>query len=62
MLDDIPDLQTAMALRFGLLYALNIKYPENLKYTFETFQKVFMRLDTNLSARVLSFRNKMLRS
>ena len=62
VLDDIRDLQTAMALLFGLFYALNMKYPENLKYTFETLQKVFMHLDTNLSARILSFRNKMLRS
>ncbi|KAL2076439.1 hypothetical protein ACEWY4_027967 [Coilia grayii] len=61
VVDDLPDLPTALALLFGLIYALNLKYPDELKYTFETLQKVFMHLDTNLSARVLSFRNKMLR-
>ncbi|XP_062375725.1 uncharacterized protein LOC134063970 [Sardina pilchardus] len=61
VLDDLPDLPTAMAILFGLIYALNMKYPKELKYMFETIQKVFLRLDTKLSARVQSFRNKMLR-
>lgn len=35
-----------------MIYALNMKYPKELKYIFETIQKIFMRLDTKLSARV----------
>ncbi|XP_060753791.1 uncharacterized protein LOC132864385 [Neoarius graeffei] len=61
VLDDLPDLPTAIALLFGLIYALNMKYPKELKYMFETIQKVFMHLDTKLPARAQSFRNKMLR-
>lgn len=61
VLGDLPDLPNAMALLFGLIYALNMKYPKELKYMFETIQKVFMRLDAKLSARVQSFRKKMLK-
>lgn len=61
VLDDIPDLPTAVALLIGLIYALNIEYEKELKYTFETIQKVFLKLNTNLSARVQAFKNKLLR-
>lgn len=38
--DDVHDLPTAVALFFGLIYALNMDYSKELKYTFETIQKV----------------------
>lgn len=60
VLQDLPDLPTAFAYLFGLIYALNLKYPKDLRYTFETVQKVFMELGTDLSARVISLKNKLL--
>ncbi|XP_037620066.1 uncharacterized protein LOC119484944 isoform X3 [Sebastes umbrosus] len=60
VLQDLPDLPTAFAYLFGLIYALNLQYPKELRYTFETIQKVFMELGTDLSARVRSLKNKLL--
>ncbi|XP_037649834.1 uncharacterized protein LOC119502737 [Sebastes umbrosus] len=60
VLQDLPDLPTTFAYLFGLIYALNLQYPKELRYTFETIQKVFMELGTDLSARVRSFKNKLL--
>ncbi|KAI7812987.1 hypothetical protein IRJ41_013223 [Triplophysa rosa] len=60
VLDNVQDLPTAMALLFGLIYALNMNYPKELKYTFEMIQKVFIGLDPQCSARVQSFKNKLL--
>ena len=60
VLQDLPDIPTAVACLFGLIYALNLQYPKELRYTFETIQKVFMGLGTDLSARVRSLQNKLL--
>ncbi|XP_074500282.1 uncharacterized protein LOC141772779 [Sebastes fasciatus] len=60
VLQDLPDLPTAFAYLFGLIYALNLQYPKELRYTFETIKKVFMGLGTDLSARVRSLKNKLL--
>ncbi|KAI7793899.1 hypothetical protein IRJ41_005945 [Triplophysa rosa] len=60
VLDNVRDLPTAMALLFGLIYALNMNYPKELKYTFEMIQRVFIGLDPQCSARVQSFKNKLL--
>lgn len=60
VLQDAPDLQSAVAYLFGLLFALDFQYPKNLKYTFEVIVKVFMKMGTHCSARVQSLKTKLL--
>lgn len=45
VLNEVPSLATAVAMFFGLVYALNIQYPKKLRYTFEFIQKILMGLD-----------------
>ncbi|KAM4528845.1 uncharacterized protein V3H82_027094 [Fundulus diaphanus] len=60
VLNDIPDTPTALAFLFGLLYALNMEFPKDSRYTFETIQHIFMEMSTNCSQRVRSFKTKLL--
>ncbi|KAL2083749.1 hypothetical protein ACEWY4_021522 [Coilia grayii] len=60
VLRDVPDFPTALAYVFGLLYALNMEFPKELKYTFETIQHIFMEMSTDCSQRVRSFKMKLL--
>ena len=57
----LKDVPYAFALLIGLLYALNIGYPKELRYTFEVIQKVVMNIGGDTcSARVHGLRNKLL--
>ncbi|KAK1160991.1 sterile alpha motif domain-containing protein 3-like [Acipenser oxyrinchus oxyrinchus] len=57
---DLWDVSNAIAVLFGLLYALNIEYPRVLRYTFEVIQKVFMNIGgVRCSARVQSLKNRL---
>ncbi|KAG5280196.1 hypothetical protein AALO_G00086090 [Alosa alosa] len=60
ILHDLPDLQTAFAYLFGLLYAINIEYPKLLKYTFEAIQTIFFELGSRCSRRIRSLKTKLL--
>lgn len=44
VLNEVPSVLTAVAMLFGLTYALNLKYLKNLQYTLEFVQKVLMEL------------------
>ncbi|XP_033998527.1 uncharacterized protein LOC117492386 [Trematomus bernacchii] len=41
VLHDLPDLSTAFAYLFGLLYAMNMDFPKEMRYTFEAIQTIF---------------------
>lgn len=60
VLKDAPDLQSALAYLFGLLFALDFEDPKQLKYTFEVIEKVFMKMGTHCSPRVQSLKTKLL--
>lgn len=56
-LGDIPNAYVNM---MGLLYAFNINYPKNLKYTFEVIQRLLMNIGADMcSARVHSLKNTL---
>lgn len=41
----LPNLAKACCLLFGLIYALELKYPKKLVYTFEVYQRLFLGMD-----------------
>ncbi|XP_021323482.1 uncharacterized protein [Danio rerio] len=51
VLNELPSVACPCAMMFGLIYALNLKYPEGLKYIFETFQKIIMDLESRQMSR-----------
>lgn len=60
VINNLDSLAVAVALLFGLIYALNMNYPKNLRYFFEVIQKVFMGLDEeHLTPKVQALKNKL---
>ncbi|KAJ8375742.1 hypothetical protein SKAU_G00063220 [Synaphobranchus kaupii] len=47
VLDELGNVPFAVAMLLALVYALNLSYPPELKYTFEAQQKIIMELDGN---------------
>lgn len=63
VLHDLKDVPDAFTLLIGLLDALNIDYPKELKYTFEVIQKVSMNIGGDTcSARAHGLQNRLLRT
>lgn len=51
VLNDLPSVPHACAMLFGLMYVLNLRYPSELKNTFEALQKIFMEIEPKKMAR-----------
>uniref|UniRef100_A0AAY4C4B6 Uncharacterized protein n=1 Tax=Denticeps clupeoides TaxID=299321 RepID=A0AAY4C4B6_9TELE len=61
VLNELPSVAAGVAMLFGLCYALNMKYPQGFRFTFEVIQKVIMELDvTQLSRKAQSLKIKLL--
>ena len=61
LLSKLQSISFGWVMLFGLIYTLNLRYPQDLKFTFEFFQKVLMNLDGNrLSPKVQALKIKML--
>lgn len=62
VLFDLKDIPSALAMLMGLLFALNIDYPKELRYTFEVIQKILMNIGGGqCSSLVHGLRNRLLR-
>lgn len=60
VLQELDNVALAAAMLFGLMYALNLNYPPELKYTFEVLQKVVMELEGNtLSKKAQVLKNRL---
>uniref|UniRef100_A0AAQ4R6N4 Uncharacterized protein n=1 Tax=Gasterosteus aculeatus aculeatus TaxID=481459 RepID=A0AAQ4R6N4_GASAC len=60
VLHGLDNVALAAAMLFGLMYALNLNYPPELKYSFEVLQKVVMELDGNtLSKKAQALKNRL---
>lgn len=60
VLRDMDNVAFGAAMLFGLMYALNLNYPADLKYTFEVLQKVVMELDSGtLSEKAQVLKNRL---
>ncbi|KAM6892967.1 uncharacterized protein PEZ65_023019 [Lycodopsis pacificus] len=62
VLDELGNVPFAVSMLLALVYALNLSYPPELKYTFEALQKIMMKLDGNkLSIKGQALKTKLSR-
>lgn len=60
VLNELPSVAHGCALLFGLIYALNLSYPGELKHTFDALQKIFMEIEPKrMTRRVCSLSVKL---
>lgn len=61
ILDNIGSAAQACAVMLGVIYALNLAYPKDLRHYYEFIQKLLMQMDgEKLSARILGLKNKII--
>ncbi|XP_030266756.1 uncharacterized protein LOC115578038 [Sparus aurata] len=59
---NIKDVAHGFAMLMGVIYGVNLQYPNDMKYSFEFLQRVVMRIEPDkASARVHGLRNRILR-
>ncbi|XP_068585504.1 uncharacterized protein [Cebidichthys violaceus] len=62
VLDELGNVPFAVSILLAVVYALNLSYPPELKYTFEALQKIIMELDGNkLSIKGQALKTKLSR-
>uniref|UniRef100_A0A3B4Y4R9 Uncharacterized protein n=1 Tax=Seriola lalandi dorsalis TaxID=1841481 RepID=A0A3B4Y4R9_SERLL len=62
VMDDLENLPHAMCLFFGLTYALNLEYPQQLKNTFDFIQRVLLSLGhKSLKPKIQSLKNLLMK-
>ncbi|KAE8289473.1 hypothetical protein D5F01_LYC11174 [Larimichthys crocea] len=62
VLNNLGSVPFAVAMLLALVYALNLSYPPELKYTFEALQKIIMELDdSRLSRKVQALKTYLCR-
>uniref|UniRef100_A0A3B3SBI3 Uncharacterized protein n=1 Tax=Paramormyrops kingsleyae TaxID=1676925 RepID=A0A3B3SBI3_9TELE len=60
VIEGVENVALGCAMFFGLIYALNLSFPDKLKCTFEFIQKTVMNLSgQRLSPKVLALKNKL---
>ncbi|KAJ8334009.1 hypothetical protein SKAU_G00413280 [Synaphobranchus kaupii] len=60
VLDELPSVAHACAMLLGLIHALNMSYPSELKHTFDALQKIFMEIEPKkMTRRVCSLSVKL---
>lgn len=61
VLTGLAGVTKACVFLIGLIYAINLSYPKELRYSFEFFQKVLMELDSGkLSPKIYTLKNRLL--
>lgn len=60
VLRELRSVAFAVAVLFGFVYALNLNYPQELKYTFEALQKILMGLDESKLSNKVQVLNTLL--
>ena len=61
VMDDLQNLPDAMCVLFGLIYALNLEYPPQLKNTFDFIQRVLLSLGhKSLKPKIQSLKNLLM--
>ncbi|KAJ8340738.1 hypothetical protein SKAU_G00353710 [Synaphobranchus kaupii] len=62
VLHNIKDVAHGFAMLMGVIYCVNLEYPDAMKYSFEFLQRVVMKVKPEqASARVHGLRNRILR-